>query len=133
MNIDKYAYWVSFAIPLVLIVVSCSSRKLIESKPWHRKHFYLGLDLTIYFLAACLVNIADLAKSPVATPQKYITTLCLTIIATVLLWVLAAIHQEWEKDEKTATGQIYVLCVASNVVGVVMLYGFVRFKLGGLL
>lgn len=133
MDIDKYAYWVSFAIPLVLIAVSCSSRKLIESKPWNRKHFYLGLDLTIYFLAACLVNVADLAKSPVATPQKYIVTLCLTLLATVLLWVLTAIHQEWEKDQKTPTGQIYVLCIASNLVGVVMLYGFVRFKLGGLL
>jgi hypothetical protein len=133
MDIEKYAYWVSFAVPLILTVVSCSSRKLIESKPWNRKYFYLGLDLTIYFLAACLVNIADLAKSPFGTPQKYITTLCLTVLAIVILWVLAAIHQEWEKDEKTGAAQIYVLCFASNAVGVVMLYGFVRLKLGGLL
>jgi len=79
------------------------------------------------------VNVADLAKSPEATPAKYIATLCLTVIATVILWVQAAVHQEWEKDEKTPKGQIWALCIASNFVGIVMLYGFVRFKLGGLL
>src|ERR1700722_6816083 len=44
------------------MVVSSSTRKLIEGTPWSRRHFYLGLDLTIYFLAACMINVCDLAK-----------------------------------------------------------------------
>jgi non-ribosomal peptide synthetase component F len=44
------------------MVVSSSTRKLIEGTPWSRRHFYLGLDLTIYFLATCMTNLCDLAK-----------------------------------------------------------------------
>lgn len=134
MEIQKFAYWVAFAIPLLLIAVSCTTDKLIEGKPWHRKHFYLGIDLTIYFLAACLVNVADLAKDEHNRPSNgYLWTIVLISMAIVILFIQAALHQEWEKDAKSPRGQILVLCLASNSVGLVLLYAFVRMKLGNLL
>jgi small-conductance mechanosensitive channel len=133
MDIDKLAYLVSFSVPVWLMVVSCTTRKVIEGVPFNRKHFYLGLDLTIYFLTACLINVADLARSHTLIATSYIWTLCLTILAVVILWVQVAFHQEWEKDAKSPTGQIIVLCVASNGVGLTLLFGFVRMKLSGLL
>jgi hypothetical protein len=133
MEIEKLAYWASFAIPLVLILVSSTTRKLIEGIPWHRRHFYLGIDLTIYFLAACLVNVADLAKDRSNQGTAYIWTSCMIALAIVILFVQAAFHQEWEKDEKSPTGQVFVLCLASNGVGLVLLYAFVRMKLSALL
>ena len=133
MRIEELAYWASFAIPLVLILVSSTTRKLIEGIPWHRRHFYLGIDLTIYFLAACLVNVADLAKGSNHRGENYVWTSCMIALAIVILFVQAAFHQEWEKDEKSPRGQVLVLCLASNGVGLVLLYAFVRMKLSALL
>ena len=133
MDIEKFAYWFTFAIPLLLMVLGCTTQKLIEGKPWSRKHFYAGLDLTIYFLAACLINIADLAKEPPHNPVRYIWTSYLIAAAVVILFFQTAVHQEWERENKSRIGQIAVLCVASNAWGLFLLYVFVRMKLEGLL
>lgn len=81
-----------FAIPILLMVVSSSSRKLIEGTPWSRRHFYLGLDLTIYFLAACMINVCDLAKDHTRLASSSIWTLCVISLGIVILLVQAAFH-----------------------------------------
>jgi uncharacterized membrane protein len=133
MDIEKFAYWFTFAIPLLLMALGCTTQKLIEGKPWSRKHFYAGLDLTIYFLAACLINVADLAKEPPHDPSRYIWTSGLIAIAVVVLFLQTAVHQAWERDNKRRIGQIVVLCIASNGAGLFLLYCFVRMKLEGYL
>jgi len=134
MDIAKLAYVFSFLVPLLLIIVSCASRKVIEAEPWSRRHFYIGLDLTIYFLTACLTNVADLAKEGAKDdPPKFVWTMLMITVASMMLWVQAAFHQEWEKDTKSPRGQVFVLCGASNGVGLILLFGFIRMKLDGLL
>jgi hypothetical protein len=105
MDIEKLAYWMSFSVPILLMAVSCTTRKVIESVPFSRKHFYLGLDLTTYFLAACLINVADLAKSQTMEAKSYIWTMFLIILAIVILWVQVAFHQEWEKTLRVLRGK----------------------------
>ena len=78
-----------------------------------------------------MINIADLAKSHTNDPKSYVWTSCLITLAVVMLFIQAAVHQEWEDENRGRTGQILMLCLASNGVGLVLLYSFVRMKVSG--
>jgi hypothetical protein len=133
MDLQKFEYLLSFAVPVILMGVGIATDKLIEGKPWARHHFFVGLDLTIYFLAACIVNIVDLTRDTNPAAKGYLWTAGMTAIAVLILFIQTAVHQEWEGVDKSQRGQIFWLCGASNGIGIVLLYAFVRMKLDGLL
>jgi hypothetical protein len=123
----------AYLIPAALLLLGSFTGKLIEGSPWRAKHFFVGLDLTIYFLATCLVNILDIAKSAVTPRNGYLWTVCLITIALLCLFYQTTVHQDWEDDKKRGKMQTFMLCGVSNLIGLVMLYGFMRLKLEGAL
>ena len=132
MDLQKLAEVVAYTMPIALLGVGAAADKLIEKKPWAPHHFFLGLDLTIYFVTVCLGNLIDLAKdNSLIDPKQYIWTGVLIALAIVVLFVQTAVHQEWEDEGRGKRGQFWWLCVASNLVGLILLYGFVRMKLSG--
>ena len=133
MELHEFAEVVAFAMPVALLGVGAAAEKLIEGKPWAPRHFFVGLDLTIYFLTACLANIVDLTRDRGSDPKAYLWTVVLITFAIVMLFLQTAVHQEWEDESKSIKGQIVWLCGASNAVGLILLYAFVRMKLDGLL
>jgi hypothetical protein len=90
-----------YAIPAVLLSLGGMTRKIIDGGPWRTKHFFLGLDLTIYFLATFLVNILDLTKNEHRPANGYVWTVNLVTVAIIFLLYQTAMHQDWEREDKT--------------------------------
>lgn len=133
MKIEDAAYLGSFAIPPVLLLGRAWIQKLVDGKPFKREHFYLGLDLTVYFLAATLVNFLDIAKKSPVDGGSVTWSVLLLFFAMVILLMQMGIHQSWSPDTKRGGMQKFILCYFSNSLGILLFYGFVRLKIGGLI
>lgn len=116
---------------MALLFLGCFTEKLIDRTGWQPKHFFVGLDLTIYFLATCLVNILDIASAKEQPPNGYLWTVVLITVALLCLFYQTTVHQDWENDEKKGKKQIFMLCVVSNLIGLGLLYGFMALKVRG--
>lgn len=123
----------AYLIPVALLFLGCCTQKIIDGPDsgWKAKHFFVGLDLTIYFLATCLVNVLDLAHSKQPPPNGFLWTVCLITAALLCLYYQTTVHQEWEDEKKSGNRRTIMLCGVSNVLGLSLLYGFMRLKLGG--
>ena len=120
-----------YLIPAALLLLGCTTQKLIDGGEWRAKHFFVGIDLTIYFLASCLVNILDLTRAKEPPPNGVLWTVCLVSVAILCLFYQTTVHQDWEDPNKTGWKQTVMLCFLSNAIGIVLLYGFMRMKLEG--
>jgi len=121
----------AFLIPIALLFVGSCADKLIEGAGWRAKHFFVGLDLTIYFLAACLVNILDIANSKEPPANGYVWTVSLIAVAVLSLFYQTTVHQDWESEHKRGIKQTLMLCGVSNLIGLGLLYGFMNLKYVG--
>ena len=133
MAISEIAYWGTFLIPLVLLAVGVSIQKLVDGKPFRRDHFYLGLDLTVYFLASTMINFLDIAKAEPVVVIKIAWTVVLLLVAIVLLMIQMSMHQRWMGTENNTRMQVFMLCYLANILALAALYGFVKLKTGGLI
>jgi hypothetical protein len=132
MHTEHMAYWLEFGIPAGLIFIGCATQKLIDAKPFNRTHFFVGLDLTVYLLTACLINVIDLTKTPGGINKDgLLWTVGFAAIAVLTLVFQLTVHQDWEPETNGRFGQIMWLCLFSNGIGITLIYGFVRFKLRG--
>jgi hypothetical protein len=122
-----------YAIPAVLLSLGGMTKKIIDGGPWRARHFFVGLDLTIYFLATCLVNILDLTKDEYRPANGYVWTVSLVTLAILFLFYQTTVHQDWDREDKKGWKQTLMLCGLSNTIGLVLLYGFMRLKLEGVL
>ena len=118
-------------IPAMLLFLGCFTEKLIDGSGWKTRHFFVGLDLTIYFLATCLVNVLDIAQSKAPPPNGYLWTVCLITAAVFCLFYQTTVHQDWEDEKKSGRQRTFMLCGVSNLLGLALLYGFMRLKLVG--
>ena len=133
MTVEGLAYWGAFSIPIILLVMTGFIRKLVDGTDFRREHWYLGIDLTIYFLASTLVNILDIAKAPLPDERKLVWTAVLVAAAVVFLVIQAVIQQSWQPRSEKRKMQLVMLCGFANLLGILFLYGFVQMKLKGLL
>ncbi|HZY62631.1 MAG TPA: hypothetical protein VFE38_08900 [Edaphobacter sp.] len=120
-------------IPLVLLLVTAIIRKVVEGKPFKREHWYLGIDLTIYFLASTMVNFLDIAKANPVNSMSIIWTVVLLLGAVVMLFIQIGLHQWGTSLEGRSKLQKLMLCYFANALGILMLYGFVKLKTQGLI
>jgi hypothetical protein len=51
--------------------------------------------------------------------------------ALLCLFYQLTVHQDWESDEKRGKKQTFMLCVVPNLIGLGLLYGFMRLKMHG--
>ena len=128
---DVDATAAAYLIPAVLLLLGSLTEKLIDGKKWQAKHFFVGLDLTIYFLATCLVNILDLTKDKNALKNGAIWTVVLISVAILCLFYQTTVHQDWEDEKNRGRTQTFMLCGVSKLIGLGLLYGFMRLKLMG--
>jgi hypothetical protein len=133
MSIQTIAYWGAFVIPLILLAVGAIIQKVVDARPFEREHFYMGMDLTIYFLAATMVNFLDIAKEDHGHSAPIVWTVILMLAALVMLFVQIGMHQAWQGEQHKCRMQIVILCGIANSFGILMLYGFVRLKTRGLI
>lgn len=133
MTIEGLAYWGTFFIPLILLAMTGFIRKLVDAEDFKREHWYLGIDLTIYLLAATLVNVLDLAKSPHHDDKGIAWTVVLSAGAVVMLIVQTGIHQQWVRQNNRPMMQLFMLVIFSNFLGILTLYAFVKLKQKGLI
>lgn len=133
MTIEGLAYWAAFFIPIVLLATTGFIRKLVDGTDFRRDHWYLGLDLTVYFLASTLVNILDIAKAPHPNERAMVWTAVLIAAAVVVLFLQAGLHQTWVPRKHRPVGQIVVLRGICNGFGILTLYAFVILKTRGLI
>jgi hypothetical protein len=133
MSIETIAYWGAFVIPLILLAIGAIIQKVVDAKPFERDHFYMGMDLTIYFLAATMVNFLDIAKEDHGRTTPIIWTVVLLLAALVMIFVQMGMHQAWQGEKHKCKMQIVILCGIANLLGILLLYGFVRLKMRGLI
>jgi hypothetical protein len=133
MTIESMTYWGSFVIPVVLLGIGAWIQKLVDGRPFRREHFFLGLDLTVYFLASTMVNFLDIAKKQPMNAMSVAWTVVLLLAALFMLFFQMGIHQTWRSEAKRGRMQAFMLCYFSNGLGILLLYGFVKLKAGGLI
>ncbi len=131
MHSAHLADWLEFGIPFLSIFLSGSARQIIERKRLLRR-FFLGLDLTLFFLNACLLNVVALTKGPgVINTDGLLRSAGLVAVAMTTFVFQIVLHQGWEAEGRSTVKQVVVLCFCSNGIGLLLIYGFVRFKLRG--
>lgn len=132
-SLQSLAYWSAFAIPLILLLMSAFIRKLIEGVDFKRDHWYLGVDLTVYFLASTLINFLDIAKASPINVARIVWTAVLVAGGVVMLFVQAGFHQTWVPKNQKGLLQKCILCGFCNILGILLLYGFVQLKTKGII
>jgi hypothetical protein len=132
MSLENIAYWGAFVIPLVLLGLSAFIQKIIDGGPgFKREHFYIGIDLTVYFMASIMVNFLDIAKTVPVNAMGIVWTVLFLTAGLVMLFIQIGLYQSWKpRDGKT---QFVMLGLFSNLLGILLLYGFVQLKARGLL
>lgn len=131
---DAYRYFTAFSIPIVLILISALTKKIVRKTDFRWEYFYLGVDLTLAAFAAASVNMTDLLETNrTANFPDVGTSATIYIIACFLLFVLqVAFHQDWsDRPGSDPWKQILVLGIASNLVGAALLGSFVLLKMKG--
>lgn len=132
-------YWTAWAIPFLLIGVDGAIRKLVKHKPWHWRHFHCGIDLSLAVLGAVLANFLDLSKEMTADAAKghqaeYVSRFGWTGVGTALvlflLLVIAGFHQDFEDEKTYKLGQVLVVLILCNFLGLMLAAGFVLMKVG---
>jgi hypothetical protein len=132
MNIQAVAYWGAFAIPLVLLGFGILIRVTVAQGKFQLEQLYIGLDLTVYFLAVVMTNFLDLAKDDPVPKVAIIYSLALLVTAIFFLLTQIWMHQVWLPKERTGRTQFVILGLFSNFLGILLLYGFVQFKARGM-
>lgn len=122
-----------YVIPAALLLLGVFTQKLIDRSGWKTRHFFVGLDLTIYFLATCLVNVLDITRSSNPPRDGISATVYLIVFALLCFFYQVTVHQDWEDEKKQGRRQTIMLCGVSNVIGVGLLYAFIRMKVEGVL
>ena len=132
MDLQPVAYWGAFAIPLVLLGFGILIRVTVAQGKLKPEHFYIGLDLTVYFLAVVMTNFLDIAKDDPVPKLAIIYSLVLFVPAIFFLLTQIWMHQVWLPPHKAGRTQFVILAGFSNLLGILLLYGFVQFKARGL-
>jgi hypothetical protein len=120
-------YVVAVGIPLLLLLCGALAKKLVRGGGWRANDFFLGVELSLASLGSAMVYFYDLQKLPPALnigDKIGATATFLAISFFLLLWVLST-HQDWEARTTNRRGQIFMLGVLSNGVGVTLFAGFV--------
>jgi len=129
MHTEALAYWTTFSIPGVFILLRIIVQRLIDGPPWKIRYLYVGVDLSIFSLAASIVNVVVLLQTQNAGfADRAIRSVIATVVVVLVMVYQITVHQEWEKDEKHNTGKTWMLCVLSNLIGLTLIGTFVFLK-----
>jgi phosphatidylglycerophosphate synthase len=127
-------YLVALGIPLLLMLCSALAKKLVRGAGWKMTDFFLGVELSLAALGSSMVYFYDLQKEQSGTnvieagasiASKIGTTATFAAVCFFLLLVVLSNHQDWEPRSTNPRGQLFMLGVVSNLIGVALFAGFV--------
>lgn len=122
-------YLIAIVIPLILILSGGLAKKIVRGTSFQARDFFLGVELALATLGACLTNFFDLTKA--ATAASGTAAPGMTGNATFLafsfflLLIILATHQEWEAKTQNPKGQLFWLGFFSNTVGAGLMIAFI--------
>ena len=125
-------YIIAVSIPLILICSGALAKKLVRGSRWIPSDFFLGVELSLAAMGSSLIFIFDLASTSNANviQNKAVVSGLFTIACFFLLFLVMAVHQDWEKRPQKLHGQIIWLGGLCNFIGIALLAGFVLFVKG---
>ena len=125
-------YLVAVGIPLLLMLCGALAKKLVRGGGWKKSDFFLGVELSLASLGSAMVYFYDLQKLPIPTQQlvpsvgdKIGATATFLAISFFLLLLVLSTHQDWESRTANPKGQILMLGVVSNGIGIALFAFFV--------
>ncbi|WXP51941.1 hypothetical protein WHU11_18670 [Escherichia coli] len=124
-------YVVALIFPLLMILCGAFVKKLAKSSGWQKSDFYFGNELILSTIGASLLNLYDLTKTvqTVTTVNQvvnqYIGTTSFLAFSLFVLLGIMSFHQDWEGRTGNPKGQIWVLCIGCNLVGILFFASFV--------
>jgi hypothetical protein len=115
------------AAPAFLILIGAGTKALLARK-WSRRHFFLGVELTVAAIATVLDHFLDLARKPELPPASSVkdavgSGLFLLVAILLLIYVLT-IHQAWEEEQDRLKHQFWYLVIVANALGTGLLVVF---------
>ncbi|MDH1795233.1 hypothetical protein N5D50_03220 [Citrobacter portucalensis] len=129
-------YFVALALPLILIFCGALIKKIVRSSGWRKNDFYLGYELVVSAIGAALVNVFDLSKQ-VSNGQMTAEINSQLVknggylgLILFVLFVLMALHQDWENVVGKPKRQIFYLIGCGNLLGVASFASFVLWVKG---
>jgi hypothetical protein len=125
-------YLIALSIPLVLIGTGALAKKLVRGSAWVVSDFFLGVQLALAAMGSSLIFLSDLARTSDAqtVQSKLVVSGLFTLACFFLLFLVMAIHQDWEKRPQDSQSQMFWLGGLSNFIGIALLAGFVLFVKG---
>ncbi len=125
-------YLVAVGIPLLLMLCGALAKKLVRGGGWKKSDFFLGVELSLASLGSAMVYFYDLQKLPSPAQQlsqnvgdKIGATATFLAISFFLLLLVLSTHQDWESRVTNPRGQILMLGILSNGVGIGLFAVFV--------
>jgi NADH:ubiquinone oxidoreductase subunit 2 (subunit N) len=114
---------IALVIPIALLFCGAIARKLVRGTTWKRKDFYLGVELTLAALSSGLLYFFELVPwTPAAIPappaDRVIATAAFVTFCLIVLMIILALHQDWEKRPPKTKGQFVRLGLLANGAGV---------------
>ena len=129
--------FIALGIPLLLLFCGALAKKIVRSGGWKLADFFLGVELALAALGSAMVYLYDLQKMPLldsdrakAFSGKIGSTATFLVIAFFILMWVVSIHQDWEGRNRNRTGQIWMLVLFCNGLGIALFAGFVLFIKG---
>ncbi|HEX8903575.1 MAG TPA: hypothetical protein VF771_01895 [Longimicrobiaceae bacterium] len=133
-------YFVAIAVPFLLILLGAISKKLIRSTAWMRDDFFLGVDLSISAISSALIFISELLGAKAAAvgcstaacqttlasaDERLLRDAGFLVAALILFLLVLSLHQDQERNTGSPRRQLLTLGVLGNLIGVVLLSGFI--------
>jgi len=111
-------FFTALIIPTALIFCGAVAKKLVSAKPWSRRDFYFGVELSLAALSSGLIRIFEISQNLTPSSQVPLISTTLFIVATLLLFFFVLVlHQQWESKKNKRRSQIIWLCIISNLIG----------------
>jgi hypothetical protein len=125
-------YFVAVGIPLIMILSGALAKKLVRGSAWRASDFFLGMQLALAAMGSSLIFVSELARAADAqtVQTKVLIAGLFTVACFFLLFLVMALHQDWEKKPQNRRGQVVWLGGLCNFIGIALLAGFVLFVKG---
>lgn len=123
-----HPYFIAVGIPLVLILIGATAKKLVRGTGWQRQDFFLGMELALAAVSSALMHMYETAlvmKRSLAASQQDVTVAVSFIAFSLLfLMVIMTMHQDQQRRRRSRRSQWLWLGIVANLIGVGLLASF---------
>jgi hypothetical protein len=130
-------YLIAFGIPIVLMLCSAISKKIVRGSAWLASDFYLGVELTFSAFGSAMVYFYELQQTltkkesnSLNVGYKMTATATFLAISFFLLLIILAIHQDWTGRVQNPKGQHFMLGILCNIIGITLFVLFITLVKG---